>query len=107
MIFYDVNFRIYDDNSKNEKLNQQGEWIWKWIMPLTEEEEDNLSAGRKDIKMFYIYDEVFRNEIYQAKIEGKSFERKGDNDDIIIVFGTSSSLQAIIKNGQYSRKFNL
>jgi len=55
--------------------------------------------------MSYLYDEDFRNEIYQAKLEGKSYERRGDRDDVLVVIGTSSSSQAIIKNGQCSSKY--
>ncbi|ORY36775.1 ketoacyl-synt-domain-containing protein [Neocallimastix californiae] len=102
MIFYDVNFRLYDDYEKNEKLNKQGQWIWKWIHPLTEEDE-GLCAGKEGVKMCFIYSDELCKEIYQAKAEGKAYQRKGDPDDVLLVMGTSSSSQAIIKNGQCTK----
>jgi len=103
MIFYDMNFRPTLDDEENNKLNEQAQWVWKWYQPLTEEDE-GLCTGKEGIKMFYIYDEDFRNEILQTKLEGKGYERRGDKDDVLTVIGTSSSSQAIIKNGQYSSK---
>ncbi|ORX61108.1 ketoacyl-synt-domain-containing protein [Piromyces finnis] len=101
MIFYDMNFRPSTNEEENKKLNKQSQWIWKWYHDLTEEDE-GLSAGKEGVLMSYIYDEEFRNEILQTKLEGKGYERKGDKDDVLTVIGTSSSSQAIIKNGQYS-----
>ncbi|ORX84593.1 hypothetical protein BCR32DRAFT_266215 [Anaeromyces robustus] len=102
MIFYDINFRPFDDDNINKELNEQCQWIWKWTYPLTEEDE-GISAGKEGINMFYFYDEDFRNEIYNIKLEGKGYYRKGCSEDVLTVVGTSSSSQAIIKNGQCSK----
>eukprot|EP00833_Pecoramyces_ruminatium_P013201 jgi/Orpsp1_1/1187233/evm.model.d7180000056253.1 len=101
MLFYDKNLIIYDEE-KQQPLDEGGEWIWPWEYPLTDEEY-NLSAGYKGIPMFSLYQKEFCEEIYQAKLEGKCFKRKGDKDDIVTIVGTSSSSQAIIKNGQCSK----
>jgi len=104
MIFYDINLRIHETDEENNKLNEQGEWIWPWVYPLTEQDA-GLSAGEKGVPMSYMYHKNLCEEIYQAKLEGKAYCRKGDADDIVCIVGTSSSSQAIIKNGQCSRKF--
>ena len=64
------------------------------------EDELNLSAGPRGILMHSIYQKDFCEEILQAKLEGKCYKREGKEEDIILINGTSSSTQAIIKNGQ-------
>ena len=101
MLFYDKNLMIYDEE-KQKPLDEGGEWIWPWEYPL-KEDEYNLSAGIRGIPMFSTYQKDFCEEIYQCKLEGKSYKREGQEKDIITIVGTSSSSQAIIKNGQCSR----
>jgi len=98
MIFYDVNFTPFDDEESIRMMKEQDEWIWKWQHPLTENEMD-LEAGKEGILAVNLYGENFRNEILEAKNQGKSFERKCYDTDVIYIIGTSSSSQAIIKNG--------
>ncbi|KAL6594873.1 hypothetical protein U3516DRAFT_647398 [Neocallimastix sp. 'constans'] len=102
MIFYDVNFTPFDDEESIRMMKEQDEWIWKWQHPLTENEMD-LEAGKEGILAVNLYGENFRNEILEAKNQGKSFERKCYDTDVIYIIGTSSSSQAIIKNGQCSK----
>jgi len=71
------------------------------------EDELNLSAGPRGILMHSIYQKDFCEEILQAKLEGKCYKREGKEEDIILINGTSSSTQAIIKNGQCSSKYKL
>jgi len=103
MFFYDSSL-IINDNETQTILDDGGEWIWPWEYPLTEEEQ-GLCAGPKGIPMFSIYQKDFCEEIYQSKLEGKTFKRQGQENDIILITGTSSSSQAIIKNGHFSSKF--
>jgi len=100
MLFYDKNLMIYDEE-KQKPLDEGGEWIWPWEYPLKEDEYD-LSAGFRGIPMFSFYQKEFCEEIYQCKLEGKSYKREGQEKDMITIVGTSSSSQAIIKNGQCS-----
>jgi len=102
MIFYDVNLRIHETEEENNKLNEQGEWTWPWVYPLNEEDA-GLCAGEKGVPMCFMYHKGLCEEIYQTKLEGKGYCRKGDADDVINIIGTSSSSQAIIKNGQCSK----
>jgi len=104
MIFYDVNLRIHETEEENNKLNEQGEWTWPWVYPLNEEDA-GLCAGEKGVPMCFMYHKGLCEEIYQTKLEGKGYCRKGDADDVINIIGTSSSSQAIIKNGQCSSKY--
>ncbi|OUM60726.1 hypothetical protein PIROE2DRAFT_62973 [Piromyces sp. E2] len=101
MMFYDANLHIYDKEIQ-AALDEGGEWIWPWEYPLTEEEQ-GLSAGIKGIPMFSVYQKDFCEEIYQSMLEGKSYQREGHKDDVVVIAGTSSSTQAIIKNGQCSK----
>eukprot|EP00833_Pecoramyces_ruminatium_P000161 jgi/Orpsp1_1/1174193/evm.model.c7180000049208.1 len=101
MMFYDKNLIIYD-NEKQKPLDEGGEWIWPWEYPLNDDEL-NLSAGSKGILMMSVYQKDFCEEILQAKLEGKSYGRQGQQEDIVLINGTSSSTQAIIKKGQCSK----
>ncbi|ORX63831.1 hypothetical protein BCR32DRAFT_298303 [Anaeromyces robustus] len=101
MIFYDYTLSIFNEEKQNE-LNEKGEWIWEWEYPLKEDEYD-LSAGFRGIPMFFMENVEFCEEIYQCSLEGKSFVRPGHKDDIVLMLGTSSSSQAIIKNGHCSK----
>ncbi|ORX78811.1 ketoacyl-synt-domain-containing protein [Anaeromyces robustus] len=102
MIFYDFSLRISDNDEENQKLNDQGEWTWPWTYPLTEEDA-GLSAGEEGIPMCFMYNKDLCNEIYQTKLDGKEYYRKGDRNDVLMILGTSSTSQAIIKNGQCSK----
>ncbi|OUM60729.1 hypothetical protein PIROE2DRAFT_13457, partial [Piromyces sp. E2] len=100
MFFYDKSLIVYDDDIQIP-LDKRGEWIWPWEYPLKDDEQ-NLCAGQQGIPMFSIYQKDFCKEIYQSKLEGKTFKRQGQESDIILITGTSSSSQAIIKNGHCS-----
>jgi len=104
MIFYDINFKPFDDEENIRMMEENDEWVWKWQHPLTENEK-NLDAGQEGILAVDLYSESFRDEILEAKNQGKSFQRKGYKEDVIYIIGTSSSSQAIIKNGQCTSKF--
>ncbi|KAG4093875.1 hypothetical protein H8356DRAFT_1311429 [Neocallimastix lanati (nom. inval.)] len=101
MFIYDINVNIFDEEKQNQ-LNESGEWIWEWEYPLREDEY-NLSAGFKGIPMFCMNNSEFLEEIYQCSLEGKTYARPGLKDDVVMVIGTSSSTQAIIKNGHCSK----
>ncbi|ORX59870.1 hypothetical protein BCR36DRAFT_315942 [Piromyces finnis] len=101
MIFYDINFEPFDTEEDINMMKENDEWVWKWQLPLTENEK-NLDAGQEGILAVNLFSETFRNEILEAKNQGKKFQRKGYEEDVIYIIGTSSSSQAIIKNGQCS-----
>ena len=95
MGFYDCVFKpFYQDHQEEE------EWTWPWIYPITPDE--NLVSGKEGIRMVNMDGEAFMQEVLDAKEQGLFYERVGDNDDLITIGGTSSSAQAIIKNGQSS-----
>jgi len=98
MGFYDCVFKpFYQDHKKEE------EWTWPWIYPPTSNE--NLFAGNEGILMVDMDSESFIQEVIEARDQGLAYERVGDWDDLLTIGGTSSSAQAIIKNGQSSGKF--
>jgi len=101
MIIYDYYLKIYDEE-KQKSLNDSGEWIWEWEYPL-KDDEYNLSAGYKGIPMFSMNNKDFCEEIYQCALEGKTYARRGEKGDVVTIIGTSSSSQAIIKNGHCSK----
>eukprot|EP00833_Pecoramyces_ruminatium_P011471 jgi/Orpsp1_1/1185503/evm.model.c7180000094097.1 len=95
MGFYDCVFKPFYQDHKGEE-----EWTWPWIYPITPDE--NLVSGKEGIRMVDMDSESFMQEVLEAKEQGLFYERVGDNDDILTIGGTSSSAQAIIKNGQSS-----
>ncbi|OUM60720.1 hypothetical protein PIROE2DRAFT_13450 [Piromyces sp. E2] len=102
MIFYESNSISFFEEEKQKELNKSNKWIWDWQYPLQEDEYD-LSAGYKGIPMFCMNNEEFCEEIYQCSLEGKSYTCPGLETDAVQIVGTSSSSQAIIKNGQASK----
>ncbi|ORX45632.1 ketoacyl-synt-domain-containing protein [Piromyces finnis] len=95
MGFYDCVFKPFYQDHKNEE-----EWVWPWIYPPTSNE--NLVAGNEGVLMVDMDSESFIQEVIEARDQGLTFEREGDWDDLLTIGGTSSSAQAIIKNGQCS-----
>jgi len=97
MGFYDCVFKPFSQDHKGEE-----EWIWPWIYPTTPNE--HLESGNGGILMVDTDSESFKQEILDAKNQGLTYELEGNYDDLINISGTSSSAQAIIKNGQSSGK---
>lgn len=95
MGFYDCVFKPFSQDHKGEE-----EWIWPWIYPTTPNE--HLESGNGGILMVDTDSESFKQEILDAKNQGLTYELEGNYDDLINISGTSSSAQAIIKNGQSS-----
>ncbi|OUM60724.1 hypothetical protein PIROE2DRAFT_62972 [Piromyces sp. E2] len=102
MIFFESNSISFFEEEKQKELNKSDKWIWDWQYPLQEDEYD-LSAGYKGIPMFCMNNEEFCEEIYQCSLEGKSYTCPGLETDLVLIVGTSSSSQAIIKNGHCSK----
>ena len=86
--FYDSDLPCFP-SIKGINYKEKAEWIWSW----------ESGGTTKSMRMVNIESDILNVEVMSACKSGKKYEDLLDPDDVISIIGTSSSTQAIVKDG--------
>eukprot|EP00833_Pecoramyces_ruminatium_P011843 jgi/Orpsp1_1/1185875/evm.model.c7180000095761.1 len=101
----DVSLTLYDSGLPSfpsiQSINtkERSEWIWTWESKTL---DDKSTSQLKSMIMVNIESNILNAEVLSAYKAGKLFEEELLPDDIVSIIGTSSSTQAIVKDGVYT-----
>jgi acyl transferase domain-containing protein/long-subunit acyl-CoA synthetase (AMP-forming) len=102
----DVILTLYDSglppfpSIQSINTNEELEWTWTWTSKIGNEDEINKT---KSMTMVNIENDILNTEVLSAYKSGNFFEEELSPDDYVSIIGTSSSTQAVVKDGVYTK----
>jgi len=81
---------------QNINTKEKEDWVWSWTT------NNNGTTETKSMLMVNMEGDILNAEILSANKSGYMYEDEYEEDDIVTIIGTSSTTQAIVKDGIYT-----